>query len=112
MMGLCALVVAFTPWWPLAVPASLIAGFGFFMFHNTMQANAAHMAPRARGTGVSLFAAALFLGQSVGAMVAAGLIDRLGSAMVVALGGGAIAALGLWFGRALRQHHARETAEG
>jgi MFS transporter, YNFM family, putative membrane transport protein len=110
MMGLSALVVAFTPWWPLAVPASLLAGFGFFMFHNTMQANAAHMAPRARGTGVSLFAAALFLGQSVGAMVAAGLIDRLGSAMVVALGGGAIAALGLWFGRALRQHHAREAA--
>jgi hypothetical protein len=45
-------------------------------------------------------------------MLAAGLIDRLGSAMVVALGGGAIAALGLWFGRALRQHHAREAAEG
>jgi YNFM family putative membrane transporter len=105
-MGMAALVVAFTPWWQLAVPASLLAGFGFFMFHNTMQANAAHMAPHARGTGVSLFAAALFLGQSVGAMVAAGLMDRLGSAPVVALGGCAIMALGLWFGRVLRRHNA------
>lgn len=110
LMGLSALVVAFTPWWPLAVPASLLAGFGFFMFHNTMQANAAHMAPLARGTGVSLFAASLFLGQSVGAMLAASLMDQLGSAMVVALGGACIAALGLWFGRALHRHHAQGTA--
>jgi len=110
LMGLSALVVAFTPWWPLAVPASLLAGFGFFMFHNTMQANAAHMAPQSRGTGVSLFAAALFLGQSVGAMLAAGLIDPLGSATVVALGGATMAALGLWFGRALRRHHAQNAA--
>jgi len=108
MMGLAALVVAYTPWWPLTVPASLLAGFGFFMFHNTMQANAAHMAPQARGTGVSMFAAALFLGQSVGAMLAAGLIDRVGSPMVVALGGGAIAALGLCFGRALRLRYAND----
>ncbi len=109
-MGVAALVVAYAPWWWLTVPASLLAGFGFFMFHNTMQANAAHMAPQARGTGVSLFAAALFLGQSVGAMLAAGLIDRVGSAMVVALAGGAIAALGLWFGRALRLRYAKHAA--
>ena len=110
LMGLSTMVVAFTPWWPLAVPASLLAGFGFFMFHNTMQANAAHMAPQARGTGVSLFAAALFLGQSVGAILAAGLMDRLGSASVVAIGGATMAALGLWFGRALRRHHAQGAA--
>ena len=111
MMGLCALVVAFTPWWPLAVPASLLAGFGFFMFHNTMQANAAHMAPQARGTGVSLFAAALFLGQSVGAM-ARRRPDRP-------------AGIGAWWwhsaaarwrrwacgsAQALRRHHAQEAA--
>ncbi len=110
LMGLSVLVVALTPWWPLAVPASLLAGFGFFMFHTTMQANAAQMAPQARGTAVSLFAAALFLGQSVGSMLAASLMDRLGSAVVVALGGCSIAALGLWFGHALRQRHAEQGA--
>ena len=104
LMGVCALVVAFAPVWPLAVPASLLAGFGFFMFHNTMQANAAQMAPHARGTAVSLFAAALFLGQSVGALLAASLIASIGSRMVVALGGMVMIALGLLFGAALRRH--------
>lgn len=94
LMGLCALVVAFTPIWHLAVPASLLAGFGFFMFHNTVQANAAQMAPAARGTAVSLFAAGLFLGQSVGASLAASLFDHLGSATVVALGGAIMIGLG------------------
>lgn len=104
-MGLCALVVAYTPLWWLSIPASLLAGFGFSMFHNTMQTNAAHMAPGARGTAVSLFAAALFLGQSVGALLAASLFDRLGSSHVVALGGAAIAGLGLWFGSVLRRRN-------
>ena len=40
------------------------AGYGFFMFHNNMQTNATQMAPNARGTGVSMFALALFMGQS------------------------------------------------
>jgi MFS transporter, YNFM family, putative membrane transport protein len=109
LMGLCALVVAFAPVWPPIVPASLLAGFGFFMFHNTMQANATHMAPGARGTAVSLFSASLFLGQSAGALLAASLIAGIGSRSVVALGGIAMIALGLWFGAVLRrrQHRTR-----
>jgi YNFM family putative membrane transporter len=103
VMGACALVVALTPLWQLAIPASLLAGFGFFMFHNTMQANAAQMAPASRGTGVSLFAAALFLGQSVGALLAASLIGAIGSRTVVAMGGVVMVALGLAFGTALRR---------
>ncbi len=112
VMGLGALVVAFSPWWPLAIPASMLAGFGFFMFHNTLQANAANMAPRARGTGVSLFSAALFLGQSVGAVLAASLIGLVGSALMVALGAGVMVALGLWLGHMLRQRdtHSRSTS--
>jgi predicted MFS family arabinose efflux permease len=107
VMGLGALVVAFSPWWPLAIPASLMAGFGFFMFHNTLQANAANMAPRARGTGVALFSAALFLGQSVGAVLAASLIGWVGSTMMVALGAVAMVALGVWLGHMLHQREAQ-----
>ncbi len=101
LVGVCALVLAFTPHWLPAVPASLLAGFGFFMFHNTMQANATQMAPSARGTGVSLFALALFMGQSVGVLLAASLVAHLGSGVVIALGGAAMAALGWLFARAL-----------
>lgn len=102
-LGLAALLVAFSPYWSLTIPASLLGGFGFFMFHNTMQANATQMAPHARGTAVSLFAAALFMGQSVGALLAANLIERIGSAAVIALGGVVMTLLGLSFARALRR---------
>ncbi|MBK5204039.1 MAG: MFS transporter [Polaromonas sp.] len=103
MMGMSALVLGFTPYWLFTIPASLLAGFGFFMFHNTMQANATQMAPGARGTAVSLFASALFLGQSAGVLLAASLIERIGSGAVIALGGGVLAAAGLFFAQALRR---------
>ncbi|UUZ65805.1 MFS transporter [Polaromonas sp. P1-6] len=45
LLGLSALVLGFTPYWLPTLPASLLAGFGFFMFHNTMQTNATQMAP-------------------------------------------------------------------
>jgi MFS transporter, YNFM family, putative membrane transport protein len=100
---LSVLVLGFTPvWWP-ALPASLLAGFGFFMFHNTMQANATQMAPAARGTAVSLFAAALFMGQSVGVLLAAALVERVGSGAAIAMGGVMMFALGAFFARALRR---------
>lgn len=59
------------------------------------------MAPAARGTAMSLFAASLFLGQSVGVFFAAKLIDRMGSALVVAAGGALVLAVGVYFSVAL-----------
>lgn len=97
LVGVCALVLATTPHWAPAIPASLLAGFGFFMFHNTMQASATQMAPHARGTAVSLFASFLFLGQSVGVVLAAALIGRIGTGAVVALGGVCMALEGVFF---------------
>lgn len=102
LAGLAAIVLGLTPWWALALPASLLAGFGFFMLHNTLQTNATQMAPSARGTGVSMFAAALFLGQSVGVLLAASLVARLGAGTVIALSGGVLVALGVIFARAVR----------
>ena len=103
VVGASALVLAYTPHWGPALPASLLAGFGFFMFHNTMQANATQMAPQARGTAVSLFSSFLFLGQSIGVVLAASLIDRIGTSAVIALGGGVMAAEGVFFAWALRR---------
>ena len=107
MVGVCALVLAYTPHWGPALPASLLAGFGFFMFHNTMQANATQMAPHARGTAVSLFSSSLFLGQSIGVVLAASLIDRIGTGAVVALGGGVMAVEGVYFAWVLRRRTGR-----
>ena len=107
LVGVSALVLGLTPYWTLTIPAGLFGGFGFFMFHNTMQANATQMTPTTRGTAVSLFACALFIGQSLGVMAAAALIAPLGSGVVVALGGGTITALGAYFAHALHQRAKR-----
>jgi predicted MFS family arabinose efflux permease len=101
LVGVAAPVLGLVPVWWASVPASLVAGFGFFMFHNSMQTNATHMAPQARGTAVSLFAAFLFLGQSAGVHLAATLMGRFGSGLVIALGGAVLFVTGFFFSRAL-----------
>ena len=106
VLGLCSLVFGLSPHWALTLPASMVAGFGFFMFHNTMQTNATQMAPNARGTGVSMFALALFMGQSVGVLLAAWLLGHMASGVVIAVGGGIMAALGALFALALRRRDA------
>jgi MFS family permease len=87
-------VMAFSPWWLLTLPASLLAGVGFFMFHNTLQVLATQMCPPERGTGMALFAGLLFTGQSVGVLLAAGMMSWIGSSWVLALGGLMLAVLG------------------
>ena len=87
-------VMAFAPWWPLTLPASLLAGVGFFMFHNTLQVLATQMFPQERGTCMALFAGLLFTGQSIGVLLAASLIAWVGSAWVLAVGGLMLAVLG------------------
>ncbi len=98
----CALLFVLTPAWWLTPFAALLAGFGFFMFHNTMQANATQMAPHARGTGVSMFAAALFTGQSLGVLGATQLAQRIDTGPVIAIGGLSLLALGGFFAWRLR----------
>jgi len=101
LVGVGCLAFAFAPNWQFSAPASLLVGFGFFMFHNTMQLNATQMDPNARGTSVTLFASSLFFGQSFGVVLAAWLSESIGSAWAIALGGLALVLLGFLFARAL-----------
>ena len=101
--GAGAMLLGLSPWWQLALPASLLSGFGFFMLHNTLQTNATQMAPSARGTAMSMFAAILFLGQAIGVLLAAGLSARIGSTAVVALGGAVLVVLGAVFAHGIRR---------
>lgn len=55
--------------WITVVFFFYLAGFGFFMLHNTLQTQATELAPRARGSAMALFAAALFLGQGGGPLI-------------------------------------------
>jgi predicted MFS family arabinose efflux permease len=110
IVGLGSLAFAYAPVWQGAALASLLVGFGFFMFHNTMQLNATQMAPTARGTSVTLFASSLFLGQSLGVVAAAWLTERVGTAPVIALGGVALVLLGFAFAKALLKRDARSAS--
>lgn len=89
--------MAIAPSWYFIPPACLLAGFGFYALHNTLQTNATQMAPWARGTAVSLFACSLFLGQSVGIVGAAWVVDRFAAPTVFAVSAAGLLVLGLLF---------------
>ena len=80
------------------VPVIMVMlGLGFFMIHNTLQSNATQMAPEARGLGVSLFAFALFVGQSLGVLMAAPVVDWAGPRVIYVLAAVVLPAVALWF---------------
>jgi YNFM family putative membrane transporter len=110
LLALAACTLGFAPHWTWTPPACLVGGFGFFMLHNTLQTNATQMAPEARGTGVAMFASCLFLGQSVGVLLAAGLAEPLGSGLVIALAGCALLGVAVFFAQALRRRDATAAA--
>jgi len=72
-MLLCAsfLVIASMNHWAWSLVAVFAAGGGFYMLHNTLQTCGASLSSTARGTAVSLFVCALFIGQSAGVTAAA-----------------------------------------
>ena len=101
-------VIAFSPWWALAIPACFFTGYGFAMFHNTLQAKATQMAPQARGTAVTLFASGLFLGQSIGVSTVTQWVDRLGSAQVMAVADACLVGVVLFFAHQLKRRNATD----
>jgi YNFM family putative membrane transporter len=101
--GACVLIgfalMTVIPDWHLSALANVLLGFGFFLVHNTLQANATQMAPDARGSAVSLFAFCLFMGQASGIALLGIVLDRAGYVPVFLFCGFAMAALGFWFAR-------------
>jgi predicted MFS family arabinose efflux permease len=95
-------LIGFVPRALAAAPAAIIAGLGFYMFHNTLQTNATQMAPEARSLSVALFASCFFLGQSAGVSLGAPMFDRTGGMPLFLTAGAVLAGLGFVFSRALR----------
>jgi predicted MFS family arabinose efflux permease len=101
-------VIAFSPWWQLALPSCFVAGFGFAMFHNTMQAKATQLLPKARATGVTLFAGCMFFGQSLGVLVLAELFNHFNSPYILGADALVVCALGLFLSRAIAKRNATQ----
>ena len=106
--GVSFLVVAFCPWWQLALPSCFVAGLGFAMFHNTMQAKATQMVPTARGTGMALFAGFLFLGQSLGVLLLTTLMGHFSSGHVLGAVAIGVMLLGAFFAHAIAKRNATQ----
>jgi predicted MFS family arabinose efflux permease len=95
MAGLAYLIIA-APLGPLGIaPLFMVAGFGFYMMHNTLQTRATELAPTARGSTFALFSAALFLGQGVGPVFAGFVTNIAGFSALFILVGVLVCALGL-----------------
>ncbi len=98
-MALSMIIIAYAPWWWLAMPACLLFGLGFYMMHNTLQINATQMAPQRRGAAVAAFASCFFLGQSAGVALGGVLLPALGTAHLIAAAGLGVWLVGSHFGR-------------
>jgi predicted MFS family arabinose efflux permease len=99
MMALPMIVVAYAPFWWLAVPACFLFGLGFYMMHNTLQINATQMAPQRRGAAVAAFASCFFLGQAAGVALGGALLAPVGTAHIIAAAGAGLLVIGRRFAR-------------
>lgn len=100
---------AYTPTLAWAPVACLLSGFGFYCLHNTLQTQATQMAPEARGAAMSLFACFLFIGQSVGIVVAAWMADLGSDRLSFLLAGVGLVALGFLVSRRTTPRPATES---
>ena len=102
-----AVVLAALGWrWELFVPVQLALGLGFFMLHSVLQARATEMLPDSRATAVATFAFMLFLGQSVGALLAGFGIGQVGYRATFLIQGGLILAAPAWITWLIRRAQA------
>ncbi|WP_112663365.1 MFS transporter [Microvirga flavescens] len=88
-------IMGFGADWKVDALAMLLMGLGFYMLHNTFQAQVTEVAPQARASAVALHAFSFFGGQALGVVVMGVGLRSIGltaSTMIAAL---VIASLGL-----------------
>ncbi|UEM25054.1 MFS transporter (plasmid) [Skermanella mucosa] len=85
--GLAYLLVAAPLPWTAVAGLFVVAGFGFYMLHNTMQTQATELAPGARGSALALFASSFFLGQGLGPILGGPISHAYGFGTLFVLSG-------------------------
>jgi predicted MFS family arabinose efflux permease len=88
------------PWTGMAA-LYLVAGYSFFLLHNTLQTLGTELAPTARGSGIAMFAAFLLFGTTLGPVLG-GAVHAVASFNALYIGAGIVmAVLGFVATRAL-----------
>ncbi|WP_114943846.1 MFS transporter [Microvirga calopogonii] len=97
--GAALLVLGLGGDWKLDAAALLLMGLGFYMLHNTFQAQVTEVAPGARASAVALHAFSFFCGQALGVVLMGfglrtiGLTGATGVAALIIVGVGVTASL-------------------
>ena len=104
LLGAGYVLLALSPTWLTAAPVLLMAGFGFYLFHNTMQMQATELSQTARGTAVSLWVFMVFLGQGLGVSLFGAVVDGIGYVPLLVGAGFGVSLLGAWFARRMQPH--------
>jgi predicted MFS family arabinose efflux permease len=107
LMFICMAALPLLPWWQAVVPVFVVAGFGFYMFHNTLQTRATEMAPLTRGTAIAVFAFCLFMGQAGGVAACGVTISLLHYGWTFTINGAGLALLGFWFAARIDAHRSQ-----
>lgn len=88
-------LIGWLPVWWLFIPAIIIFGMGYYTMHGPLQTRATELSPTMRGTAVSLFAFAFFLGQAAGPAVMGQVLKSGGYGMGFSLAGAGLFVLAL-----------------
>ncbi len=89
-------IIAHGGFWPWQMATFVVIGFGFFMLHGSLQAQATDVAPDLRGTSVSMHSCAFTLGNAIGPALYAIGINTIGAKSSILIGAFAILAIGLF----------------
>ena len=95
LLGSAFIAIGLIPNWQSFIPLVIVLGMGYYTMHGTLQTRATEMAPEARGTAISLFAFAFFMGQSTGPILLGRILQASGyPAAFITAGAGLIALAG------------------
>src|SRR5262245_14192790 len=87
--------VALDAWWPVALLAFGLLGFGFYLLHGSIQVFMTELAPEARGSSAALHSSSFFLGQAIGPIVYGVGIAWIGATAMLLTAAVAIALIGM-----------------
>lgn len=103
LAGAMYLIMAWPLAWTLVALLFVMAGFGFYMVHNTLQLQGSELAPRARGAAFALFASFFFMGQGAGPIVGAMVARHFGYTALFAGAGVLVVLLAAFAAAAMRR---------
>ncbi len=101
--GLCYAVVALPVPWLGVAALFAIAGYGFYLLHNTMQTYSTELSTQARGAAVALFALFYFAGQGLGPVMSGQIWAASGATPMFLTSAVLIAALGVVSSRLMQR---------